>query len=180
MSADWRHGGRGRVRFRLRRAILAPGTRRLTMLVPAQIFSIASMIAMACWVALAISLFASRLRVSIQRTTGLFVPGFFAVIYIFCIWKGFAGAPGGGFGSLAAVRALFSNDAALDAGWLHYLAFDLFVGTWIVRQGTLDRLHPLLLLLCLPVTFLFGPIGFLLFLVERTVFSHRGLKGESA
>jgi hypothetical protein len=147
------------------------------MLTAAQIFSIANLIAMLCWVALAISLFAARVRVWIQRVTGLIVPGLFAIVYLLCIWKGFSATPGGGFGSLIQVRALFANDAALNAGWLHYLAFDLFVGTWIVRQGTLDGIHPLLLLLCLPVTFLLGPIGFLVFLIERTVFSRRGAQG---
>ena len=150
------------------------------MLAPAQLFSIANLIAMLCWVALAISLFASRMRVWILRVTGLVVPGLFAIVYLVCIWKGFAAAPDGGFGSLSEVRALFANDAALDAGWLHYLAFDLFVGTWIVRQGTLEGIHPLWLLLCLPVTFLFGPIGFLLFLIERAVFSRRRAQGIAA
>ena len=149
------------------------------MLAPDQIFSIANLIALLCWVALAISLFAPRAQVSIQRITGLVVPGLFAIVYVFCVWRGFAGSAGGGFGSLGQVRALFANDAALDAGWLHYLAFDLFVGTWIVRQGMLDRLHPLLLLLCLPVTFMFGPVGFLLFLLERTVFSRRNAEGNA-
>jgi ABA4-like protein len=141
------------------------------MITSAQIFSVANLIAMLCWVALAISLFASRIRVWTLRVTGLIVPGIFAVVYLFCIWKGFAATPGGGFGSLSEVRALFANDAALDAGWLHYLAFDLFVGTWIVRQGALDGMHPLWLLLCLPVTFMLGPVGFLLFLIARSVFS---------
>lgn len=150
------------------------------MLTSAQIFSIANLIAMLCWVALAISLFASRMRVWIQRVTGLVVPGLFATVYLVCIWKGFAATPGGGFGSLSEVRALFANDAALDAGWLHYLAFDLFVGTWIVRQGTLEGIHPFWLLPCLPVTFLLGPIGFLLFLIERAVFSRRRAPGIAA
>jgi hypothetical protein len=147
------------------------------MLTSAQIFSIANLIAMLCWVALAISLFASGMRVWIQRVTGLIVPGLFAIVYLVCIWKGFAATPGGGFGSLGEVRALFADDAALDAGWLHYLAFDLFVGTWIVRQGTLEGIHPLWLLACLPVTFMLGPIGFLLFLIERAVFSRRRAEG---
>jgi Domain of unknown function (DUF4281) len=150
------------------------------VLTSAQIFSIANLIAMLCWVALAISLFASRMRIWIQRVTGLIVPGLFAIVYGVCIWQGFSATPGAGFGSLGEVRALFDNDMALDAGWLHYLAFDLVVGTWIVRQGTLERIHPLLLLLCLPVTFLLGPIGFLLFLVERAVFSRRRAQESAA
>lgn len=147
------------------------------MLTPARLFSLANLIAMLCWLALAISLFTPRMRAWTWRITGLLVPGLFAIVYLFCIWKGFAATSGGGFGSLIEVRTLFANDAALDAGWLHYLAFDLFVGTWIVRQGSLEAMHPLLLLLCLPVTFMLGPIGFLLFLIERAVFSRRGAEG---
>jgi Domain of unknown function (DUF4281) len=141
---------------------------------PSQIFSAANTIALLCWVALAVSVFVSSTRVWLHRITGLIVPGLFAVVYLYCIVRGFGETPGGGFSSLIGVRTLFANDAALCAGWLHYLAFDLFVGTWIVRQGTLDRAHPLLLLICLPVTFMLGPVGFLLFLIERSVLSRRG------
>jgi hypothetical protein len=140
---------------------------------PAQIFSIASGIALLCWLALAVSVFVSGMRIWTQRITGYWVPGFFALIYSYCIWNGFAQMPGGGFGSVIAVRTLFANDSALTAGWLHYLAFDLFVGTWIVRQGTREGLHPLLLLLCLPVTFMLGPLGFLLYLIMRALFLPR-------
>ncbi len=149
------------------------------MLSPAQIFSVANSIALLCWVGLALSLFVSRTRVWLHRITGLVVPGLFAVVYLYCIWRGLGETPGGGFSSLPEVRTLFANDAALCAGWLHYLAFDLFVGTWIVRQGTLERVHPLLLLICLPVTFMLGPVGFLLFLIERAVLSRRGAEGAA-
>ncbi len=143
------------------------------MIAPAQIFLAANGIALLCWIALAISLFTSRWQVWIQRLTGYFIPACFAALYIVCIRRGFAETSGGGFGSIAEVRALFANDWALAAGWLHYLAFDLFVGAWIVRQGTQDRINRFFLLLCLPITFLFGPIGFLVFLIERAVFSRR-------
>ena len=55
----------------------------------------------------------------------------------------------------------------LLAGWIHYLAFDLLVGAHIVRQGRVLGLSPWLVLPCLPLTFLFGPAGFLLFLSLR-------------
>ena len=150
------------------------------MLTAAQIFSIANIIAMLCWVALATSLFASGAHLWIQRITGYWVPGLFALVYLYCIGTGFSETTSGGFGSVGEVRVLFANDSALTAGWLHYLAFDLVVGTWIVRQGRLDRLHPLWLLLCLPITFMLGPIGFLLFLIMRALFSPRGSAGELA
>jgi len=71
--------------------------------------------------------------------------------------------------SIGEVRALFTNDAALTAGWLHYLAFDLFVGTWIAREGLDQGVIPILLIPCLLLTFIFGPAGLLLFLILRQV-----------
>jgi hypothetical protein len=150
------------------------------MLAPAQIFSATNTIALLCWVALAISLFAAPPRFWIQRITGYWVPGLFALFYVYCIWNGFGQSPDGGFGSIIAVRALFANDSALTAGWLHYLAFDLFVGTWIARQGLSEGLNPFLLLLCLPVTFMLGPVGFLLYLIIRSIFLPRSAAGKTA
>jgi Domain of unknown function (DUF4281) len=143
------------------------------MIAPAQIFALANGIATLSWVALAVSLFTPRWQIGIRRMTGYVVPALFAVVYLFCISKGYAEAAGGGFGSIAEARTLFANDSALVAGWLHYLAFDLFVGTWIVRRGTKDGVNRFLLLLCLPITFLFGPVGFLVFVTERALFARR-------
>ena len=44
-------------------------------------------------------------------------------------------AGGAGFGSLTEISAMFSNSYALAAGWIHYLAFDLFVGAWGVFES---------------------------------------------
>ncbi len=139
------------------------------MLPPDTIFSAANMLALPCWLALALSLFVAPMRVWTWRATSLVVPATLAVAYVVLIHRGFGESPGGGFGSVAEVRRLFASDAALVAGWLHYLAFDLFVGTWIARTGIEERIHPLFLLACLPLTFLLGPAGLLLFLCIRRV-----------
>ena len=75
---------------------------------------------------------------------------------------------GGGFGSLAAVRTLFASDPVLLAGWIHYLAFDLFVGIWIARQADIMGLSRLVQTPILLATFMFGPLGLLLFLGCQT------------
>ena len=137
------------------------------MIDPQTAFSLAGLIVMAGWLGLIVSLFLPAAREPIWRATGLIVPSILAVAYILLIAEGFAEAEGGGFGSIAEVRALFANDAALAAGWLHYLAFDLFVGTWIARRGLAEGVPPLLLIPCLALTFLFGPAGLLLFLALR-------------
>ena len=70
----------------------------------------------------------------------------------------------GGFDSLANVMLLLSNPWMALAGWVHFLAFDLFIGGWITRTARAQGLAHLLILPCLMLTFLFGPIGLILFL----------------
>lgn len=135
----------------------------------ASVFALASALILPCWVALAVSLFWNKARRTTWLVTGAVVPALFAVGYALLIFTGFAETPRGGFGSITEVRALFASDAALTAGWLHYLAFDLLVGTLIVRKGLGAGIHPLLLLPSLPLTLMFGPLGYLLFLVVRPI-----------
>ena len=59
--------------------------------------------------------------------------------------------------------ALFTMPEIALAGWIHYLAFDLFVGAWEVRTARREGIAFLLVLPCLALTFLFGPAGFLAF-----------------
>ncbi len=75
----------------------------------------------------------------------------------------------GGYNSLASVRSLFESDSILLAGWVHYLAFDLFVGSWIARHADEIRLSRLLQAPILIATFMFGPLGLGLFLFMRVM-----------
>lgn len=142
------------------------------MLDPAFAFALAGPVVIAGWVALLASLFVPPIRPYAWPTAQLAIPALLAVAYILLIVEGM-GAEGGGFGSIDEIRALFANDAALVAGWFHYLAFDLFVGAWIVRDGLGRGLHPLAILPCLPLAFLFGPSGLLLYLLIRLPFRAR-------
>ena len=135
---------------------------------PAALFSAASTAALPAWVALAASLFLPAARRWTWRVTGVLLPALLAVGYVAALAAGVRGGdPDGGFGSIAAVRALFANDYALTAGWLHYLAFDLFVGTAIARAGVTAGVNRLLLVPCLALTFFAGPAGLLAYLVLR-------------
>lgn len=80
---------------------------------------------------------------------------------------------GGGFGSAAQVAILFSNPYLLTAGWIHYLAFDLFVGSWEVRDANQWGIQRLLLIPCLLFTFLLGPTGLVLYLIIRAAKTKR-------
>ncbi len=129
----------------------------------AALFAAANAAALAAWLLLAGTLFVPRLRSRGWRVTGLVAPTLFAVAYVVALGVALRGGAAGGFGSIAEVRALFADDRALLAGWVHYLAFDLFVGTWIAREGVRRGLPRLLVLPCLALTFLAGPVGLLAF-----------------
>ncbi len=149
------------------------------MLDPHLAFSLGNLLALLCWLGLLISLFVRPLRPAAWIVAATAAPALFGIAYVVLIVTGLHHAAGAGFGSIEQVRALFANDAALAAGWLHYLAFDLFVGSWIARDGLAAGISPLLLVPCLLLTFLFGPAGLLLFLALRSI-SARRLKLEIA
>ncbi len=73
------------------------------------------------------------------------------------------------FGSLSSVMTLFTEKNAVLAGWVHYLAFDLLVGIWIVNQNKTLGIHQAVLAPCLFLTFIIGPMGFLLFMIIKTI-----------
>ncbi|MDZ4275220.1 MAG: ABA4-like family protein [Erythrobacter sp.] len=76
---------------------------------------------------------------------------------------------GGGadFTTIAGVRAIFASDAGVVIGWTHYLAFDLFVGVWIVRDADAKGLSRWVQAPILLATFIAGPLGLLVWLLVR-------------
>lgn len=140
---------------------------------PHFVFGAAGPLAMLGWLALLLSLIAPAVRRPAQTAARLLIPAVLGVGYVVLLAQGWGGAPGAGFGSIEQVRALFSVDAALAAGWLHYLAFDLFVGSWIVEDGLARGINRFALIPCLALTFLFGPAGFLLYLGLRLVLARK-------
>ncbi len=94
------------------------------------------------------------------------MPALLGVTYVVLVAVSLPGSEGG-FSSLAGVHALFDDPHALLAGWTHYLAFDLFIGGWEVRDAQQRGTPHLLVVPALALTFLFGPAGLLLYLVVR-------------
>lgn len=143
------------------------------MIDPATAFSLAGLLAMIGWAGLVLAAFVKPVRNYAWPAATFVIPALLGFAYVLLIQEGMRAADGGGFGSIAEVRILFANDAALAAGWLHYLAFDLFIGAWIARDGPRSGVPALLLIPCFALTFLFGPAGLLLFFVLRLAFRHR-------
>ncbi|MDH4413219.1 MAG: ABA4-like family protein [Rhizobium sp.] len=127
------------------------------------VFSITSSTAMAGWLLL---ILAPRWEALIAFIR-LGLIGALSLTYAVLILVYFFRVEGGGFGSIAEVRALFVSDPVLVAGWVHYLAFDLFIGTWIAVEADKRSYNRLLQAPILVATFMFGPLGLLLFYLTR-------------
>ena len=83
------------------------------------------------WLALVVAPLSPRWS---DRIAAVALPLILSLAYaalIMAFWSGAAG----GFDSLANVMVLFETPAIALAGWLHYLAFDLFIGAWQVRTA---------------------------------------------
>jgi hypothetical protein len=126
-------------------------------------FAFAGRLAMLGWLSL---ILLPRWRGVSQLFAGLVVPATLSLGYVVLIAMHWHEAKGG-FSSLDGVAALFASRPILLAGWVHYLAFDLFVGAWTLRRSQGERLPHLAMIPVLLATFLFGPLGYLLFLLLR-------------
>ena len=96
------------------------------------------------------------------------VPLALSLVYAFYIGVSIQSGGGLDFGSLDSVMALFTKENAVLAGWVHYLAFDLLVGMWMIDQNRELGIHQLLMVPCLIGSFMLGPVGFLLFMGIRS------------
>jgi hypothetical protein len=67
--------------------------------------------------------------------------------------------------SLRGIGAFFSHPWLQLLGWVHYLALDLFVGSWEAEEARRAELPHLLVLACLILTFMLGPLGLLAFML---------------
>ncbi len=132
---------------------------------PSLMFKLANNAALIGWISL---IFLPRWRWSARLIAPVLVPASLAALYSFLVVTHFEHSPGG-FSSLASVALLFQNRAMLLAGWVHYLAFDLFVGSWEVRDAQRIGIAHYLVVPCLVLTFLFGPAGWLLYILIRSM-----------
>ena len=130
-----------------------------------RLFWIAHIPALIGWIALlAAPLFGRQRAIMIARAAGLVL----AIFYLLC----FLAAPDGLMGVarqywVGGLGALFADPRLMLLGWVHYLAFDLWVASWEAEEGARLGIPHWLLAPCYFLTFMLGPLGLLLFLVVR-------------
>lgn len=138
---------------------------------PDSLFQLCGMLAMLGWLCLTSTpLWPRKVRESLPRLIGAIgIPAVIAAVYTGVIVTHWAGHPGS-FNSLDGVMQLFTDRWLVTAGWVHYLAFDLFIGGWELADSRERGVPHLLMLPLLLLTFLFGPIGLLSYLLLRLAF----------
>jgi hypothetical protein len=136
-----------------------------------QLFQLANPLALLGWLALLLSPLAPRAAQSVSAAA---IPLVLSLAYAGLVLAFWWDAPGG-FGSLPDVQALFTNPHIALAGWLHYLAFDLFLGAWEVRTARAEGIPHWMVVPCLILTFLFGPAGLLAFAILRFTLTRKVL-----
>lgn len=136
---------------------------------PETIFSASNTLAMLAWLFL---ILVPHWRWTKRIILSGFIVLLLAAEYTLLIFL-FFGETEGGFGSLSQVSQLFENHWALLAGWVHYLAFDLWIGSWEVSNAQKAGVPHFAVIPCLLLTFFFGPIGLLLYFIVRAVFTKR-------
>jgi len=90
-----------------------------------------------------------------------------SVVYVFLFFYCLGGE--GGMDTLQNLKISFQRDEVLLLGWVHYLAFDLFIGAWITRDARTIGLHHLVVLPMLFLTLFAGPVGLLLYLAAKAI-----------
>lgn len=127
-----------------------------------EIFQICNTIVLPGWLAL---MFLQRWRQLHYLIFGLCLS--LAMVYAYLIFSSPMSSLD--FGSLESVKGLFSQDAAILAGWLHYLAFDLMVGYWMVKDAQKNQVNRWIIIPSLFFTLMTGPFGFLTYMIIRSV-----------
>lgn len=139
------------------------------------VFSSVNMLALIGWVALILlprwpALLSGVLYLGIGLLCLIYATGLIGLI------SGLIPNSGGGgadFTTIEGVRAIFASDGGVTIGWTHYLAFDLFVGLWIARDGDAKNISRLVQAPILLATFMAGPLGLLVWLGIREPVARR-------
>jgi hypothetical protein len=132
-------------------------------------FSMVNLLALIAWVALILlprwpALLSGMLYLGVGLLCLIYATGLIGLL------SGLIPNPQGGgadFTTIAGVRAIFASDAGVTIGWTHYLAFDLFVGLWIARDGDAKSISRFIQAPILFATFMAGPLGLGLWLLLR-------------
>jgi hypothetical protein len=98
-----------------------------------------------------------------------FVVMLLALLYTYLNFSNFSMDILKNFGSLEGVGILFQNKDLLLAGWVHILAIDLLMVTWMKKNAQHYDMKHWIVLPAMIISCPFGPLGFLVYLLTRWI-----------
>ena len=75
--------------------------------------------------------------------------------------------------SLSGVMTLLATPAGATAAWVHFLAFDLFVGRWVYLDSQQKNISPWIMAPTMFLVLMIGPAGYLAYLGLRGLWQQR-------
>lgn len=128
---------------------------------PYFLFTAFNVLAFICWLPLFVSPYH---KLTLKYIQYFYVPIFFAIVYGFCLTTMIISSEvGGNMSAMDLIRKMFDSPWGFLTGWVHYLCFDFVVGTYMVLGAKKIGMKKFALSFCLILTFLLGPIGFLIY-----------------
>ena len=140
------------------------------------VFSLSSLLVMPLW---ALMIFAPLWRVTrtIMQSPWVIAPA--ALLYAVLVLPNIATVfPAVSSPNLEGIRTLLSSTSGATIAWVHFLAFDLFVGRWAYLDSRGLKLNVFAMAVVLFFTLMLGPVGALLYLGLRL--TARGARRETA
>ncbi len=129
------------------------------------VFSLSSLLVMPLW---ALMIFAPLWRVTktIMQSPWVIAPA--ALLYAVLVLPNIATVfPAVASPNLEGIRTLLSTESGATIAWVHFLAFDLFVGRWAYLESRALNLNVFAMAIVLFFTLMLGPVGALLYLGLR-------------
>jgi hypothetical protein len=129
-------------------------------------FKAAHVVVLVGWVALVFAPLRRSALIGIARLTGALLAGLYTIGFLASVSEASVLATNY---TLEGIGIFFADPALRLLGWVHYLAFDLWVGAWEAEEADRIGLHHAILIASLVLTFLLGPVGLLSFLLARAL-----------
>jgi hypothetical protein len=136
---------------------------------PDQIFQFSNNLAMIGWIML---LALPRWKWTTKIVLGIMVT-ILSILYVVFVFQALNPEDMKSFGTLEGIMELFTNKTAVLVGWIHYLAFDLMVGIFIVTNAQKNKITHWLVIPCLLLTFMLGPTGLVIYLIIRLIYTKK-------
>ncbi|AQR62864.1 hypothetical protein BZG35_15280 [Brevundimonas sp. LM2] len=134
------------------------------------LFNLANAVALVGWVILALAPLRRPLAIAAARSIGVGLAVAYAVLLVQAVASG---GLGGDLTTLAGLTEGFSRPEAVLVGWVHYLAFDLWVGAWAIEDAGRRGVPHAAMLPVLFLTLMAGPVGLLVYLGLRATLGRK-------